>query len=121
MPSPCIVKCVVEKLIYIYIFIRARSLSATLFVRRRQTPTLERRGPVKVQPALLFGFTFYVSFPSSRFGNFILPQQVALCLMIDRIALADARARSSRGLPPRRKVDQVRVLLAAGTNVAVDR
>lgn len=47
--------------------------------------------------------------------------KVALCVMIDRIASADARARPSRGLAPRPKADQVRVLLASGTNVAVDR
>ncbi|CAB1113252.1 unnamed protein product [Ectocarpus sp. CCAP 1310/34] len=46
---------------------------------------------------------------------------VALCVMVDRIAAADARLRSSRGLPPRPKAEQVRVLLASGTNVAVDR
>ena len=41
--------------------------------------------------------------------------------MVDRIASADALARPSRGLAPRPKADQVRVLLASGTNVAVDR
>ncbi|CAN0177859.1 unnamed protein product, partial [Ectocarpus sp. 4 AP-2014] len=46
---------------------------------------------------------------------------VALCVVIDRIATADARLRPSRGLAPRPKAVQVRVLLASGTNVAVDR
>lgn len=41
--------------------------------------------------------------------------------MIDSIATEDTRVRPSRGLPPRPKAEQVRVLLAAGTNVAVDR
>lgn len=47
--------------------------------------------------------------------------KVALCVMLDRIALADARERASQGLSPRPKEDEIRVLLAAGTNVAVDR
>lgn len=42
-------------------------------------------------------------------------------MMFDGIASADALARPSRGLGPRPKADQVRVLLASGTNVAVDR
>ena len=42
-------------------------------------------------------------------------------MMIDHIATEDARARPSRGLSPRPKAEQVRILLAAGTNVAVDR
>ncbi|CAM9721084.1 unnamed protein product, partial [Ectocarpus sp. 13 AM-2016] len=46
---------------------------------------------------------------------------VALCVMVDRIATADARLRPSRGLRPRPKAEQIRVLLASGTNVAVDR
>ncbi|CBN75854.1 prematurely terminated mRNA decay factor-like [Ectocarpus siliculosus] len=46
---------------------------------------------------------------------------VALCVMVDRIATEDARLRPSRGLPPRPKAEQIRVLLASGTNVAVDR
>lgn len=47
--------------------------------------------------------------------------KVALCVMIDSIATEDARVRPSRGLSPRPKAEQVRILLAAGTNVAVDR
>ncbi|CAN0187178.1 unnamed protein product [Ascophyllum nodosum] len=46
---------------------------------------------------------------------------VALCVMLDRIAAADARARPTQGLAPRSRRQQIRVLLAAGTNVAVDR
>lgn len=64
-------------------------------------------------------FAFYATraFPHLR----TLRAQVALCVMLDRIISADARLRPSRGLPPRRKNDQIRILLAGGTNVAVDR
>lgn len=55
------------------------------------------------------------------FLGLCVSEKVALCVMIDRIATADARLRPSRGLPPRPKAEQVRVLLASGTNVAVDR
>ena len=52
---------------------------------------------------------------------YVCSWKVALCVMIDHIATEDARARPSRGLSPRPKAEQVRILLAAGTNVAVDR
>ncbi|CAM9602527.1 unnamed protein product, partial [Scytosiphon promiscuus] len=55
------------------------------------------------------------------FGSGKSTSLVALCVMIDSIASADARARVSRGLAHRPKAEQVRVLLASGTNVAVDR
>ncbi|CAM9744014.1 unnamed protein product [Discosporangium mesarthrocarpum] len=46
---------------------------------------------------------------------------VALCVMLDRLCLRDEKARRTHGLPPRTKEGQARVLVAAGTNVAVDR
>ncbi|CAM9272088.1 unnamed protein product, partial [Phaeothamnion confervicola] len=46
---------------------------------------------------------------------------VALCVLVNRLAVADAAARDAAGKRPRPKEQEARILLAAATNVAVDR